>query len=79
MGEWRDLTELLVELDLTIEDIDSWATAPEDIAELRRREELRDEIQLAVRFHYVPRQLRRQLADFRSAGVLGPRISDPRD
>jgi hypothetical protein len=79
MSEWRDLTELLVELDLTIEDLDSWATAPEDVVELRRREELRDEIQLAVRFHYVPRQLRRQLAGLGSAAVLRPGISDPRD
>ena len=79
MSEWRELAELLVELDLTIEDIDSWATAPEDIAELQRREALRDEIQLAVRFHYVPRQLRRQLADLRSVGVLRPRLLEPRD
>ncbi|MGN6800113.1 MAG: hypothetical protein ACTHKS_18390 [Gaiellaceae bacterium] len=79
MSEWRALAELLVELDLTIEDLDSWATAPEDIAELQRREELRDEIQLAVRFHYVPRQLRRQLAGLRSVGVLRPRQLDPRD
>lgn len=79
MSEWRDLAEVLVELDLTIEDLDAWASAPEDIAELQRREELRDQIHLAVRFHYVPRQLRRQLAELDAVGVLRPASSDPRD
>jgi hypothetical protein len=40
MGEWRELAERLVELDLAIEDTDSWATSPDDIAELRRLERL---------------------------------------
>jgi len=79
MSEWRDLAELLVELDLTIEDLDSWASAPEDVAELERREELRDQIHLAIRFHYVPRQLRRQLAELDAVGVLRPASIDPRD
>lgn len=76
MNEWRELTEQLVELDLTIEDLDSWATSPEDVAELQRCEALRDEIQLALRFHHMPRRLRRQLESHAS-----PRHSvvDPRD
>jgi hypothetical protein len=79
MNEWRDLAELLVELDLTIEDLDSWAAAPEDIAELRGREELRDEIQYALRFHHVPRRLRHRLDELSSVGVSRPALLDPRD
>jgi len=79
MSEWRDLAELLVELDLAIEDLDSWASAPEDVAELARREELRDQIHLAVRFHHVPCHLRRQLAELGALGGLRPAPIDPRD
>jgi hypothetical protein len=79
MSEWRDLTELLVELDLTIEDLDCWASAPEAVAELQRREELRDQIHLAVLFHSVPRQLRRQLAELDAVGLLRPASIDLRD
>lgn len=79
MNEWQDLAEQLVELDLTIEELDAWATAPEDIAELQRREALRDEIQLALRFHHVPRRLRRQLASVEPVAVLRPMSTDPRD
>ena len=79
MNEWRELAEQLVELDLTIEDLGSWATRPEDIAELRRREELRDEIQFALRLHHMPRRLRRRLEDHSLAGEWPPSVTDPRD
>lgn len=79
MNEWRELAEQLVELDLMIEDLDSWATAPEDIAELRRCEELRDEIQFALRLHHVPRRLRRQLEDDSLVGARPQSVTDPRD
>jgi len=79
MTEWRDLAELLVELDLQIEDLDSWATAPEDVDELRGREELRDELQYALRFHHVPRRLRLRLEGMGSVGELRPALLDPRD
>lgn len=36
MSEWQELAELLVEVDLAIEDLDSWATEPEDLAALER-------------------------------------------
>lgn len=74
----QDLAERLVELDLAIEEIDSWATASEDIAELQRQEALRDEIQLALRCHHLPRRLRRQLDQTEPAPVLRPASIDPR-
>ena len=79
VNEWRELAELLVELDLTIEDLESWATAPDDVAELRHREALRDEIQFALRFHHVPRHLRQRLVEARSRSALSPAPLDPRD
>ena len=79
MNEWQVLAERLVELDLSIEEVDSWATAPEDIAELQRQEALRDEIQLALSFHHVPRRLRRQLDETEPAAVVRPASIDPRD
>jgi hypothetical protein len=80
MGEWRELAERLVELDLAIEDTDSWATSPDDIAELRRLERLG-----GTRYkppsteHRISRRLRRQLEGHvlkRSSPVAA---SDPRD
>lgn len=79
MNEWQELAECLVELDLTIEDLESWATAPEDIAELQRNETLRDEIQLALRLHHIPRSLKLQLGDHRLLGALRATTIDPRD
>lgn len=79
MNEWRKLAELLVDLDLTIEDLDTWATAPEDIGELQRREALRDEIQMALRLHHVPRRLRAQLEEASPVGAVRPAPLDPRD
>jgi hypothetical protein len=79
MNEWQALAERLVELDLAIEEIDSWATASEDIAELQRQEALRDEIHLALRFHHLPRRLRRQLDQSEPVPVLRPASIDPRD
>ena len=38
----------LVRLDLAIEDLDSWATTPDDLAALKRLEELRDALQEAL-------------------------------
>ena len=78
MNEWNDLAELLVELDLAIEDLDSWATRPEDIDELRRQEALRDEIQFALRLHHIPRSLRQRLETRGSVAVLSAPV-DPRE
>ena len=38
--EWQELAELLVEVDLQIEELNGWATRPEDVAELDELEEL---------------------------------------
>jgi hypothetical protein len=79
MGEWRELAERLVELDLAIEDTDSWATSPDDIAELRRLERLRDEIQAAVAEHRISGRLRRELEEHVLKRSLPIAASDPRD
>jgi hypothetical protein len=69
MSEWRELAERLVEVDLAIEDRESWATAPEDVEELVRLERLRDEIQAVL--------ARRRLEAGRNPGV--DVATDPRD
>ena len=61
MGEWRELAERLVELDFEIEDLDSWATAPADVAELERLEALRDEVFAAVSDRRIPSHLLERL------------------
>ena len=79
MVEWRDLAERLVELDLAIEDLDGWATDPDDLAELRQLEWLRDEIQAAVADQRISRRLRWHLEAHglrRSSPVAA---TDPRD
>lgn len=79
MGEWQKLAERLVEIDLSIEDFDSWATEPEDVAAFERLEELRDQLQEAIAQGRISRKVRRSLED----EVLLPRLSgiatDPRD
>jgi hypothetical protein len=61
MGEWRELAERLVEIDFRIEDLGSWATEPEDVEELERLEELRDEVLAAVGRRRIPHGLRERL------------------
>lgn len=63
MGEWRELAERLVEVDFAIEDLDGWATNPDDVAELERLEELRDDIFAAVARRRIPLSLRDRLSD----------------
>ena len=65
MGEWRELAERLVEIDLRIEHLGSWATGPEDVEELKRLEELRDEVLAAVGRRRIPHELRDRLRDGR--------------
>ena len=63
MGEWQKLAERLVEIDLSIEDFDSWATEPEDVAAFERLEELRDQLQEAIAQGRISRKVRRSLED----------------
>ena len=65
MNEWRELTERLVKLDFAIEDLDSWASAPEDVERLARLEALRDDVQAAIAGRHVSRRLRDVLAGSR--------------
>ena len=80
VNEWRELSECLVELDLTIEDRASWATRPEDVAELKQLEALRDEVQAALTRHRVPTRVRKHLIEH-AAGrpAMCPAAVDPRD
>lgn len=66
MGEWRDLAEHLVELDLAIEDLDSWATETEDVARLERLENLRDDLGAAIVHQRISGRLRKRLELHRS-------------
>lgn len=61
MDVWTALAQRLVEIDLAIENLNGWATRPEDTEELRRLEELRKGIQAALASHHVSRRLRRSL------------------
>lgn len=76
MGEWQELTERLVEVDLAIEDLDSWATEPGAIAALERLEDLRNEMLAAISRHRIPRRLRERLHG-REISLAG--TPDPRD
>lgn len=78
VGEWSDLAETLVELDLAIEELDSWATRDEDVAVLKRLEELRDQVQNALSTHHVSRRLRQRLQAGHTSEP-GPVTTDPRD
>lgn len=74
---WRNLAARLVEVDLAIENLESWATRPEDIAELERLEGLRMQLQAALASKHLSRDLRRQLED--EARHPAPTALDPRD
>ena len=78
MNEWQELAERLVEVDLRIEDLDSWATEPESIAALKRLEELRDEMHAAVAHHRISRGLQHWLREGERFSLSGTLI-DPRD
>jgi SPX domain protein involved in polyphosphate accumulation len=78
MSAWRGLAERLVELDLAIEDRESWATAPEDIQELQRLEQLRDEIQAALAERRLSPHVRRLVAERGHNPGVGVTM-DPRD
>ena len=81
MGEWQDLAELLVEVDIQIEELNGWATRPEDIAELDELEELRTDLRFALTFHHVPRGLRKRLRRREREGSTTAHrsASEPRD
>jgi hypothetical protein len=78
MSDWKELAERLVEVDLRIEDLDSWATEPESVAALKRLEDLRDEMQAAIAHHRMPRRLRGWLHDGQGHRLTLATI-DPRD
>jgi hypothetical protein len=75
---WRDLAARLVEVDLAIENLESWATRPEDVAELERLEGLRTQLQEALASKHLSRDLRRQL-DGESRHSAPSTAIDPRD
>jgi hypothetical protein len=80
VNEWRELTECLVELDLTIEDRASWATQPDDVDELKRLEAFRDEVQVALGRHHVSTALRKHFQNHAARRrALYPATVDPRD
>ena len=79
MSEWSELAECLVEIDLAIEDIDSWATRDEDVEELKRLEALRDELQGALARHKVSARLRRRIRAYEHASEPRRATVDPRD
>jgi hypothetical protein len=67
----RYLATHLIELNMAIDDLQSWATHPDEIAQLRRLEELRDQV-LAV----LQRQHDRGKALGRLLGTAGDRGAD---
>jgi hypothetical protein len=79
VSEWSELAECLVELDMAIEDKESWATRSEDIAELEQLERLRDDVQTALAVHHLPSRLRRQVRERHHLSVMKPTFVDPRD
>jgi len=79
VSDWSDLAECLVELDMAIEDRASWATRPEDIAELEQLERLRDDVQTALAVHHLPSRLRRRVRERHHFSVMKPTVVDPRD
>jgi hypothetical protein len=79
VGEWSDLAETLVELDFAIEDLEAWATRPEDLDELKRLETLREELFLALTHHHLPARLRRRLEERDDQHSLSAHTIDPRD
>jgi hypothetical protein len=78
MSEWTGLAQWLVELDLAIEDLESWATSGKDIEELKRLEGLRDEVQYALSRHHVSERLCQKLEAARR-NASSPVTIDPRD
>jgi hypothetical protein len=78
MTEWRQLAERLVEVDVAIEDRESWATAPEEIEELQRLERFRNEIQAALAERRLSPRVRRLLAEPGHSPGVGV-TTDPRD
>ena len=79
MIEWTELAECLVELDLAIEDLESWATRGEDVEELKRLEGLRDEVQYALSRHHLTGRLRQRLEAGGRGRAPSPVTIDPRD
>ena len=79
MGEWSELAETLVELDFAIEDLEGWATRPEDVDELKRLETLRDDLFVALTHHHLPSPLRHRLEMRHDEHSLSRNTIDPRD
>lgn len=79
MGEWSELAETLVELDFAIEDLEGWATRPEDVDELKRLETLRDDLFVALTHHRLPSRLRHRLEMRHDEHSLSRNTIDPRD
>jgi hypothetical protein len=79
VGEWPRLIEQLVELDIAIEDLDSWATDPADVEELKGLEALRDDVRSAVARGRVSKRLHTRLEEGHPELGSSPATVDPRD
>jgi hypothetical protein len=79
MSEWSQLAECLVELDVAIEEMESWATQAEDIAELEQLERLRNDVQSALELHHIPSRLRQRVHERHHLSVMRPISIEPRD
>jgi hypothetical protein len=79
MDVWTGLAQRLVEVDLAIENLNGWATTPEDIEELRRLEESRKGIRAALASRHVSRRLRRSLEASEPDHAPTSGEIDPRD
>ncbi|HET7137376.1 MAG TPA: hypothetical protein VFI04_03405 [Gaiellaceae bacterium] len=79
MSEWQRLAESLVELDIQIEELDGWATRPEDLSRLKELEALRGRVRFALASRHVPRGLQRRVRSRDDDLRIGPVANDPRD
>ncbi|HEU5363586.1 MAG TPA: hypothetical protein VFU56_09610 [Gaiellaceae bacterium] len=78
-AEWTDLAARLVEINLAIENLDGWATRPDDVEDLKELEALRGELEAALTSRHLPRRLRRRLDEPHPVRLSGAAPNDPRD
>lgn len=79
MGEWQELAEALVDLDIRIEELNGWATRPGDVEQLKELEALRDQVRSAIAYRHIPRGLQRRLREDEHSRHTSPAANDPRD
>ena len=67
-------------LDLAIEELDSWASEPEDLEELHQLERLRDEVQAVLEGRRARANLHERLSEvFSERGTVNPGAIEVRD